>query len=203
MHYLNYFLSLKCAGDVLNAVNPVNNVCKEITEAMAICQKLKRVCIKEPMKYSLIDLCAGNGLVGVLAAHLLPLEHVTCIDERSVNRNWHLVNRFSYLTADITDDYIYRLIGNNTIIASSHPCGKLAERVLELYNNSPATHLVMIPCCTYTPRITGLNNILIQKLNSYELWAYWLSEQAKGEVKTYKDNKCLSPRNIVITASKV
>ena len=56
--YVSQFLSLKCVGDVLNNVLPINKPTKEITEAMAIVQRMKGVFLSNPMKYRLFDVSA-------------------------------------------------------------------------------------------------------------------------------------------------
>lgn len=68
--YVSEFLSFKCAGDVLNIVNPVKRAEKEISESMAIINKLRPLVLADPMKYTLIDMCAGNALANLFNLNL-------------------------------------------------------------------------------------------------------------------------------------
>ena len=95
--YLNEFLKLKCCGDILNIVNPVQRIEKEISEAMGLLKIIKKIALKDPMKYTLYDFCAGNALISVTAVHLLPIKYAYAIDKRKRNRNWEKVKRFEYV----------------------------------------------------------------------------------------------------------
>ena len=50
-YYLEEFLSLNCAGDILNAIDKIQNPVKEISEAMALRSMLKTIILAEPNKY--------------------------------------------------------------------------------------------------------------------------------------------------------
>jgi hypothetical protein len=205
--YLSQFHNLKCSGDVLNVVNPLGkNSVKEITESMAIIKWLKGIVIKQPMKYILYDLCAGNALTGILAAHLLPVEDVYAVDKRDRNRDWSLCQRFSYVNFDIdsnlvNSDLIYPL---QSIIVSVHPCTRLANRIVDIYlENSHVEHLIMMPCCEGQKNEVFLNTIPLpirNKLSRYELWCWQLAEKVGGTFVI--DNKVLSSKNGIILASK-
>lgn len=197
MKYLNEFLSLKCAGDALNAVNGMRKGAKEITESMSIIHAIRSITLKEPMKYTLIDLCAGNALTGIIAVHLLPIKQAIAFDKHKRKCNYNHIKRFTYIKADIIKETFS--IPKKSIIVSVHPCKGLALHVIDIYNsNTFAEHLAMMPCCI--GKITGFPERMIKKLGKYEVWCYQLSIQANG---TYKqDRHCLSPVNCVITASK-
>lgn len=109
--YLDQFLSLKCAGDVLNVIAPIQKAQKEISESMAIIHRLRSIALKNPMKSILLDICAGNALTSVIAAHLLPFKKVIAIDIKKRIRRWDSVRRFVYWQTDINDDkFIHDLI---------------------------------------------------------------------------------------------
>ena len=202
--YTCEFLSLKCAGDVLNIVNPMAKAEKEITESMAIIKKLRPIALSAPMKYALIDLCAGNALTSVLAIHLLPFNSAIAVDKRRRNRKWDNVRRFNYKQADIYTAPYYEYAPNDTesVIIASHACGDLARKIIEIYNDYPlCKHLVMLPCCVGKFEL-NMPQIFSKKLGKYLLWCHELWLSAKGHVSIAKDDKCLSPCNIVITAHK-
>ncbi len=70
--YVDEFLSLNCAPDVLGAVGPINNPSKEISEAMAVIRRLRPIVLKEGSVslVGMLEFCAGNALTSVLACHL-------------------------------------------------------------------------------------------------------------------------------------
>ena len=197
-HYIDEFLSLRCAGDVLNVVNPLGNKSqKEITESMAVIKRIKHIVLKdEPMTYSVVDLCAGNALTSVLAAFLFPIKQAIAVDKKPRNRKWNTADRFDYRLRDILNDPITG-IDKNTIIISIHPCGKLAEKVCEIYNKSEASHLILMPCCKGQFKS---NQWLKERLGNYGEWCLHLSNLVDGQL--VQDMNVISPKNIVITAKK-
>lgn len=198
--YVEEFMSLKCAGDVLNAVHPIGNkIEKEITEAMAIIKNLRGFILSSPGPHRVVDLCSGNALVPVLAAFLFPNTITIAIDKKYRDRKWHLVKNFTYLETDIYENYVYDFIDENTIITAVHPCQNLAKRVISIYKNSKAKGLILMPCCE--GNLTKKYPQYIQeKLSSYDLWAWELAEEAGGNI--HADKHCLSPKNLIIEAKK-
>ena len=135
--YVDEFMKLKCSSDVLSVVNPLGNkASKEITESMGIIKKLRKIVIKDPMKYTLYDLCAGNALTSVIASFLLPVKESIAIDVKWRKRRWHLAKRFTYLEYDIYD-LASSFIEENSIIIAVHPCGNLARRFYSQHFNIP------------------------------------------------------------------
>ncbi len=199
MKYLDYFMSLRSSGDILNVVNPLGNkAAKEITESIAVFQKLKRIALKAPMEYSLLDLCAGNALTSVLSVHVLPINNAVAVDKRPRNRNWYKARRFQYVQQSIMDDSIFGLITDKTIICAVHPCSGLAQRVADIYLKSDSQYLVMMPCCVGNLKIGS--QLLRDKLGKYGCWCLELAEKVNGNI--YQDEHCISPKNIIITAKK-
>ena len=201
--YVSEFLSLKCAGDVLNIANPVMRVEKEISESMAIIKRLRPLALSAPMKYTLVDMCAGNALTSLIAIHLLPFHQAIAVDKRPRSRKWDKAKRFKYVTADIYDATGYLPVEGEFIIMSSHSCGELSRRIIEIYNdNLNCKHLIMLPCCIGRYQTT-MPQVLSKKVGKYLLWCHDLWLSAKGHSTIASDDKCLSPCNVVITASKV
>jgi len=204
--YVEQFFRLKCSGDILNIVAPLKNGEKEISEAMSLIQAIKPIVLREPMKYSVIDLCAGNSLTGIIAAYLLPVKKVFAVDIKVPNRNYSKVKRFKYLQEDLIKNHypcgnIIVPEGNNFIIVASHPCTNLAIRVIDIYKkNDNCKMLAMLPCCIETQELaqSKLPPRLIKSLGKYEAWTYYLSQLANGSYKI--DDGCLSPcRGLVIS----
>lgn len=163
---------------------------------MAIIERLRDDCLNNPMKYNIVDLCAGNALTSLIAVHLLPVESATAIDRMERK---YLARRFKYIGSDIFQESIYQYINENTIIISVHPCRNLAQRVVEIYNNSKARKLLLMPCCIGKYKLPA-HNFLMDKLGAYHAWCYYLAEKCGGNITI--DENCISPRNAIITARK-
>ena len=199
MKYFDTFMSLRSSGDILNVVNPLGSrASKEITESMAMFSRLRKIALKAPMEYSLIDLCAGNALTSVLAAHVLPLKESIAVDKKLRKRGWESVRRFRYLNQDIFDDSIYELSFFFSFFCFSFFFSFLPSPFFSLSSLSPAPYLVMMPCCEGQIKIKG--SFLRERLGRYACWCLQLAEQANGDL--IQDNNCISPKNIVITAKK-
>lgn len=196
--YISKFLSLKCSGDVLNIVNPINNAEKEISESMAIIKRLKSIILERPRYYNIIDLCAGNALTSIIAIHLLPITTAIAVDKLPRDRNWGAVHRFSYLYQNIHETLTESLINDRTILISSHPC-KNARRVVELYRSTPAAAMILIPCCEGSLK-NKYPQLIHEKLGHYLTWCYDLAIDCGGNMIV--DSKILSPKNCVIVDRK-
>jgi len=206
MSYVDQLLMLKCAGDVLNAVCPLRNGAKEISEAMAIVRRLRPIVLKEPNKYGLVDLCAGNALASVIAVHLLPIKWAIAFDKRlREGRHYELVKRFKYRKADIfqpVDTWLRRLPRDPFIVIAIHPCKHLAERCIYIYNETKAAKaLFLMPCCS-AELTAEYPQLFIDSCDPYLLWAYDLTTWTDGRISLIRDKNVMSPKNIIITAVK-
>lgn len=206
MKYLEEFLNLKCAGDILGVAGPQKKYTKEITEAMALRKRVKDVVLKEPNKnrFVVIDLCSGNALVPLLCSFTLPVKKSIAVDRRERYRPWHKAKRFEYQFLDIYDKKIEELIekNENVILTASHPCGNLAQRTIQLFNElEQVKYLFLMPCCVSNKakakyKIPGL---LDKKLSEYEKWSLYLYNITPFAQLT-KDNYVMSPCNCIISA---
>jgi hypothetical protein len=202
MKYLNEFLKMKCAGDILNISNPIQGVVKEIEEGMGIRSILRSIVLKHPMKYRIIEFCAGNALPSILSVFSLPVKSAIAYDKRPRKRDWNLINRFTYSFEDIYE-FDPQKIEETDIIISCHPCGQLAERVIEIYNQSPSRHLILCPCCNGKIK-NEINNELQwvrSKITKYDLWTAHLGRKIKGSITYKTDIELSSPKNNIIISS--
>lgn len=95
--YVDEFLSLRCASDVLEAVQPLRDPVKSISESMALISAIRGLCLKRPRAVTIIDVCSGDALTGILAAHLLPVLAVYAVGEKnSMREGYGRVRNFSY-----------------------------------------------------------------------------------------------------------
>jgi hypothetical protein len=206
--YISEFFGLRCAGDVINAVTPINNFAKEVTEAMAIRRVLRKLVLKEPQRYSVMDMCAGNALAGVLAVFTLPILECRAYDKRPRARTGfkhvRAVKRWHYFVSNIYEDE-YKPV-KDTIIVASHPCGNLAKKIIDIYNRKRNIRaLILIPCCIEVGNLTSFPHLLLNQssLGKYNLWSLYLYGLVKGENKgLYKDIHIASPANNVLWARK-
>lgn len=200
--YLDEFFSLRCAPDVLATVGRVQNMSKEITEAMAMIRHVRSIIRRNPdERYHLLDLCAGNALTSVISAHLFP--NLTCeaVDIKPRQREWWRTNRFVYTRADIRGS-LGVTTPRHIIIAACHPCSSLARCVINQYY-SIGRHLILMPCCVGGSR--NVPQMLRDKLGSYGSWCYDLYCEASMycfDSNMIEDKHVLSPNNIIITADK-
>ena len=201
--YLLRFLNLKCSGDILNVVNPINNPEKEISESWSILRKIKPLILSEKMQYNILDLCAGNALTSIISVFVLPVKNALAIDIKVRKRHYELAQRFDYQEQNIHNEEVYNFIDRNTIIVSSHPC-KHAIRIIEIFNNSLAKALCIIPCCN-----GNFNNLpgvrfLTDKLSKYDVWSYYLGTVIDDPkiLSITTDWSCLSPKNNIIYAER-
>jgi len=200
------FLDLRCAGDVLNAVAPLNNAAKEITESMAMLRRLRPFFLDSPMQFALVDACAGNALTAVLAAHVLPITRVVAVDKKERHRQgYRRIRRFNYVNhalgccaVDMAVIHPYTQ-GAHYVLSATHPC-KTARYLVELYQADPACLGLVIMACCCGNRPTAVPQDVIKRIGKYQAWALSLAIAAGGTY--YVDRHCLSPCNAIIVARK-
>jgi len=207
--YMSRFLSLKCSGDVLNAVGSMHKPEKEITESMGIIKHLKSIVLAEKMKYSIIDLCAGNALTSILSIHMLPIRYAIAIDKKKRSGHYDKVKRFKYFEQDINKCWFdlsmvdsYEI--QKFIAIAVHPC-KTADDIIRIFNENPIIeHLIMMPCCNGDFKDLKNSSFLKGKgLSRYDLWTLHLANNIEyADVSIYTDLKVLSPKNNIIVAHK-
>jgi len=207
--YLRQFLQFKCAGDVINAVSPVQKFYKEITEAMAVRQELRKIVLPKPMEYNVVDICAGNCLAGILSVFTLPVKACISVDNKDRHRQgFKDVKRWKFQKDDIFKPWTF-IDADPTILVACHACGDLADRIINVYEEQDCIKgLVLIPCCVapgFSQRKTlEFPAFLNDKLTPYEAWCFHLVNRLNsmnlGPVKAKIDKWIDSPANIVITA---
>lgn len=200
--YVDAFNQLNCSKDILDICYPINNLDKEITEAYSIYRILKSLVLKnQKNKYNVLDLCAGNALTSILAAFMLPIKYASAVDIQKREREWERIKKFKYYEMDIYSEYVQCLSNENTVIVSTHPCSKLALRVIDIFKNSKAKHLIMMPCCTGEINFPdNPSKYLYKAIGKYRYWCYSLASQVNGKLK--EDRNIISPKNVIIIATK-
>jgi hypothetical protein len=198
--YIDKFLALRCAGDVHNVTFPVQNMAKEISESMGMINHLRSLVLKEPMRYTLLDLCAGNALTGIIGIHLLPIKAAHAFDIKPhTKRNYQDVKRFTYHQQDINanegplPDLMRTLAPTDTIIIGVHPCGMLATTIINLAFLYQVEHVAVMPCCQsqIEPWMAS-----VPFLSREEKWLMTLASPHKLHIKV--DRHIMSPRRYIL-----
>lgn len=195
--YIDQFLNLRCAADVLEAVHPLLRAEKEISESMALISAIRGRCLSEPGKWTIVDACAGNALTGILAAHLLPVAKVIAIDKRQrIREGFGRVRNFDYRVQDINDDVFWSTLPSYSMIVASHPCRDLAIRlvgVVRVYSYP----IAMLPCCVSRRDMPNWAKSVAREKGAYFAWLTYLACEVNGKLRY--DKKCISPCNGLVT----
>jgi len=205
--YIDEFFKLGCYPEIQDAIMPIQNFGKEVTESMAIIKQLRKLTLKKKQyNYLIYDFCAGNALTSVIASFLF--KNVSCyaIDKRPRDRKWHQVRNFNYVQSDIKkDNWIYKINEfkkyyplTKTIIISVHPCRDLAERVISIHNRSENDYLILMPCCHGKTPGYSLPEVVVDKIGKYLMWSLYLQNKINGPSRLYIDKHCMSPKNCII-----
>lgn len=213
--YIDEFLSLKCAGDIINISAPVQNMVKEVQESMAIIKYIKKIYLRSKKKYIVLDLCAGNALTSIIARFLKLSEKSIAIDKLERKRDWHLIDNFQYINLDIHAVEMMFLLDSlknkNVIIVGVHACKKLAKQMADIYHGlkhrqkqDKECHLLLMPCCegSLEPDKLSRNTWFYQRMSKYEKWCYELTQYIEDVQFAKRDTKISSPKNIIIYAKK-
>ena len=181
---IDKFLSLRCAGDVLESVQPLtSDVTRRIGESMALIEAIRPLILKHKGEYKLIELCSGTPLTSVIAAHLLPIEHATAYVWRPkylpglLDRVHHFKCHVS-LAATLGDS----VLPEKTIVIAPSVNPENAMFLVDLChrNNAP---MAMIPSRGKI-RLSRAGNELV-KINGsrYFAWLHDLADYCDGDVR--------------------
>ncbi|HIQ48034.1 MAG TPA: methyltransferase [Aquifex aeolicus] len=185
-----------------------NTFWKEISEAMAVRERIKDYLIKDP-SYIVIDVCSGKGFLSTIVGLMHPKTKILAVDrDKEVDReHFNSLKNVEFVNMDIMSDDFYRLVkesGQQVILTGIHLCRELSERFIDLVNSCENVKAaVLMPCCEGKfPR--KKYQFLIDELGVYEAWCYYLKEKFDEnlKVKMKRDKKVLSPKNIVLTAER-
>lgn len=201
--YINKFLNLKCASDIISITQPLKVWDKEISEAYSIYESIKDLLEENPKeKFIHVDLCSGNALTPIMSAFLLKqIKYSYAIDKNKRIRDFYKIKSFTYHNVNIHNleslDSLKKIRNKNIIITAIHPCKNLAKQVIEIYNNTTGPkYLFLMPCCVGKFEYDKKHQIDIA-------WSKYLLDNIKVPIVQkfmWRDEKILSPKNIVIEA---
>lgn len=121
------FFSLRCAGDVLESVQPIkDDFTRRLSESMALIEEIRTLCLKNNGAVKVIEICSGVPLTGVIAAHLLPVESVSAYCWRGERVNGldgvnHLKVHYGDYDAIISHVWTEARRGKTVVVAASAP----------------------------------------------------------------------------------
>lgn len=195
---VDQFLKLRCATDVLEAVHPLNSAVKEISESMSLIQAIRSPILNNPGRWRVIDLCAGNALTGVIAAHLLPVRHVVAIDKYPRERQYYRVNQFEYVQDDIHRVELWDNLATSplTMIVASHACKDLAITIAQKCRDYDLA-MAMLTCCQSQGRLSPTFRSMVPVMGKYKAWTAFVAHCAEGRFRFVED--CISPCNGLVT----
>lgn len=219
---LTDFQKMNCYSDIRERFLMMKHWEKEYSESASMISYIKNDLLLYPHTITILDLCSGSALTGVLLAYLTPIKHVICFDKfKRPSVNLENVHNFSFIERDVYDDSIYDVIDEHTVILGCHLCRDLSYRAIEIYQHSRAYKCVLMPCChgknDNKPldgfRDAQLNGWLLEQLGQYDMWSSlrsteWTYQLArtfdteKSKVRITKASHCSSPKNNVIIAQK-
>lgn len=203
--YLTEFFNLRCAGDILNTIYPANNLEKEITESMAIINKIKHLILgleQKNKEITLIDAGSGNALTPLLATFIYKNVNSIAVDKNPRERNYSEVKRFNYyeysFTGVIDDncDFIRSTNPSDSIILTGvHACKNLTKYILYTAKNLNA-YVATMPCCvgSLDRKHTRYDFMSPSK---YQKWIIQLLEENRF-LRAYEDKYIIGPKNIII-----
>lgn len=228
---LNQFYSEARFRSLLEAsfhqINNNRNVRKELSESMAVLDCLENCCPAFSSAWHVVDLCCGRSVTAALVATRWPGVTVTTIDRLDPSLHPHLAGMsdigVNYARLDVLGDtfleslqQLVTAVGRQTVLLGMHLCGNLSLRAVCAFSCMEQVHaLVLAPCCLPAKKVTKANpvppppHLYTPKSNEekYRQWALHLQNLLNEEIpqvslRVHAYSEILSPRNIVIGASK-
>ena len=214
----------------LHHVNNRRNFTRELTEAIAMLQKLRSIIGADSAStWHVIDLCCGKAFFATLVGVLYPSILVHAVDKQPPTFLPHfeeagLGGIVEYVQCDVLqfESFAGRLNeliasngGRKVIVMGMHLCGRLSLRAIDLLQSSfqhKLTALVLAPCCLPNVRIAEDTppNVFESKEQSiqYERWCAFLKqrmEQAAAsaqclECESDQEKGLVSEKNVLLTA---
>lgn len=180
---LDKFLSLRCAGDVLESVQPLTgDVTRRICESMALIEAIRPLVLKHRSEYRLVEFCYGAPLTSIIAAHLLPIEDARAFVTRS-KFDHAAIERVKNFRVFTTVDLPAAVpIDGKTIVVSPSVRGALAMDVAKWCNAKDAP-MAIIPSRGKVKLSSTGNAVAKLTGNRYFAWLQDLAESCNGKLR--------------------
>jgi len=209
--YLEKFNKFRCKKEFLNIFKgkSMSFLKKEITEALAIKERLKRVLSNKSEDYILVEIGSGKGYFSVLMALFYKDLEIYMID-KNPNINLEHIKKFEnikFLNLDIRkkefEEFFNELIKKNKkiIVVAIHLCQDNAKELVKFYNKFKKSIeiFILVPCCpgSFVKADKSVN------VDPYLQWSFYLFNLIESKNKSMvKDKNMISERNIIIKAKK-
>lgn len=207
--YFSKFKRLNCQDDVLAAIMPVPKLGRKISEAMAVIKLLKPIVMRDPGKYTIIEVGSGTPITAIIAAHLLPIKNAIAGDKIVKDREYQRVKDLTYLSEqDVQSGVSILKQKADTILISVHPSSSMCETLLDSASRSDGGNGDKIHYSIIMPGFNGkiepgyksdIPNWVQRKIGHYDNWVLYLQKVYGGKV--VKDNNIKSHMNSIIVNS--
>ncbi len=210
MSYIKEFKSLRLyklflEDENLKKLRSKDSFWKEVSEAYGVRRLIRPYLLRDPF-YVVVDVGAGKGIFTTLTALMHPKTKVVAIDPDESVKWEHLKNLKNvetYKLSIYSEEFLKLLKGfKKVIMVGIHLCTHLAIRFAQVYNQLEEVRVgVLVPCCVGDyPEQTF--KVIEEEIDKYTAWSIYLATLFKGKVKTRRDSRILSPKNILILATK-
>lgn len=193
---------------ILNACNIKE---KELYKTKAFLVCAEDILLYEHEHRKVIDLCCGNGLLGMYIATtaqrtVIAIDHRMSTKHKRLSTIMHTrynLNTHSFIQKDLWDTSLLDMCSDNALLLSIHACGHLTDRVIELAVASRSPVAVM-PCCParydsyfHPIKMPGKNCHAGKYHNNVRL--HYLLEQDFSITRAHIDSR-ITPYNEVLLA---
>ena len=210
----------------LHRVNRTGNFTRELTEALAMLDRLRRITAHTPDdSWHILDLCCGKAFFATIVGVLHPDYLVHCLDKQPPTYIPHfdavpsLAQTVRYVRADVLaagfGERVAELIaanhGRRVVILGMHLCGQLSLRAINLLRSTPrVAALVLSPCCL--PAAKDANGAppsvyaTREPAEQYERWCDYLEAKVADAAATCiecsreVETAMISQKNVVLSA---
>ena len=178
---LDKFLSLRCAGDVLESLQPLDgDITRRIKESMTLIEAIRPLVLKHYKgEYKLMEFCSGVPLTAVIAAHLLPIEHATAYVRRpkGLIKNLERVQHLKCMDIVLAQNSI----PGKTIVVAPSANTKYAETIVDICRESDAP-MALIPSRGKF-HLSRARNMVARdrRTDRYTLWLDQLASECDGD----------------------
>ncbi len=210
--YVRAFFRLRALRDILSLYrHPPKNFYKEVTEAMATHNLLKRkVKFSQWKDPAVVEFAAGNCLFSLLNAFILRPITVYALDRNPCPIEASRVNRFEYHQTNIfspeTRSFLSKIRKRHDllVLVGIHACKEASRQIVRFYELF-GDYIILMPCCVGNRRLS-MPLLFQQTFSEHDLWAIelWLEVKAASKQSNIlRDEKVLSPRNILVWGTKL
>jgi len=171
---------------------------QQVTETMSILKQLRSRVLREPNKYSIVEITNGNGLEAISALHMLPIKQATVFSTKPPCKLLDRVKNLKYYNRNFNYDRDKQFVDPNTILLVSgfnSNCDSSQSAIDAFLDNAPNPGLIILPeHGFYIPEDTAVTKLM----GKYAATCMRIRDLVGG--KMIMDRNIIGPRNILIVA---